>query len=87
MARIIEERWVGVGFDVITEHLQVAKDGQPLHDSNGLPKTMEHTTLVFVINLPDGQRIVRIPFTPEGKQELVSKLTGGIVIPNGAHGG
>lgn len=85
MPRIIEERWVGIGYDVITEHLPVADDhGRPIHDANGLPRTEEHTTLVFILQEPGVQRVVRIPFRQDAKTGLIQKLTGGIVIPNGA---
>lgn len=88
MPRVIEERWIGVGYDIVTEHLQVAgADGQPLFDGKGLPKTMPHTTLVFIHNEPGVQVVVRIPFTEEAKQELVKKLTGGILIPANGGGG
>lgn len=84
MPRVIEERWIGIGFDVITEHTPVADErGNVIHDAHGLPKTQEMTTLVFVIPLPDGQHIVRVPFTADGKRQLLEKLTGGIVIANG----
>jgi hypothetical protein len=84
--RIIEERWMGIGYDVITEHLpQTDERGRPMHDGKGLPITLEHTTLVLICPMPDGQRIVRIPFREEARQQLIQKLTGGIVIPtNGA---
>jgi hypothetical protein len=82
MARMIEERWVGIGFDVVTEHLPVADDqGRPVHDQFGLPKLTETPTLVLIVPLADGQRVVRIPFAGDAKQELVRKLTGGIVVP------
>lgn len=84
MPRAIEERWVGIGYDVVTEHLPIGDDqGRLIHDEHGLPKTVEHTTLVIFLPLPDGQRVIRIPFAPEARQELVRKLTGGIVIANG----
>lgn len=84
MPRIIEERWVGVGYQVITEHLAVTDpNGNVVHDAAGLPKTQEHRTLVFILPMPDGQRVVRVPFTLEAKDELVRQLTGGIVIANG----
>lgn len=85
MARVIEERWMGIGWDVITEHLPVADEqGRPVHDAHGAPKTAEHVTLVFILAAPGEQRVVRIPFTLERKAELVGKLTGGIVVPAAA---
>lgn len=84
MPRIIEERWIGIGFDVRTEQAPVVKDGQPLHDAGtGLPKTQEVTVLTLVLPMPDGQRVVHIPFEAAPKAELIQKLTGGIVVPNG----
>ncbi len=87
MPRIIEERWMGIGFDVVTENLQKTdpKDGQPLFDGHGLPQLEEFTTLVLILPSPDTQRVIKIPFSPESKQELLRKLTGGIVVPNGNH--
>lgn len=86
MPRIIEERWMGIGFDIVTEQAQAVdpKDGQPLHDGKGNPKLEEVATLVLIVPLPDGQRIIRIPFNADAKQKLLGKLTGGLVIPNGA---
>lgn len=86
MARIVEERWMGIGWDVVTEQLPAAdENGNPVFDGLGQPKLIEHTTLVFVHRLPDGQRVVRIPFRADKKGELVAKLTGGIVVaPAGA---
>lgn len=69
MARIIEERWVGIRYDVV--------------DEQGRPKMRTSTTLVFILDDPGAQRVVRVPFMPEAKQELVRKLTGGIVIGQG----
>lgn len=87
MPRLIEERWVGIGFDVITEHLpQQDERGNIIHDATGLPKTVEHTTLVLILNEPGGQRVVRIPFQEESRQELIRKLTGGVIVPNGNGG-
>lgn len=84
MGRLVEERWLSVSYDVIVEQLPIGDEqGRPLVDETGQPKTLEHTTLVFIHQLPDGQRIVRVPFTPEAKTELVRKLTGGIVVANG----
>ena len=85
MPRLIEEKWVGIGFDITIEQTPKTHpaNGQPLYDENGLPLTEEVTTLVLIVPLPDGQRIIRIPFSPESKQELLRKLTGGIVVPNG----
>lgn len=81
MARVIEERWVGIGYDVVKEHLPVGDEhGRPLHDALGLPRTVEHTTLVLFVNEPGVQRVVRIPFTDDARKGLVSKLTGGIVV-------
>lgn len=88
MPRIIEERWMGIGYDVIAEHLPVTDEqGRVIHDAHGLPKTLEHTTLVLILNDPGAQRVVRIPFQDEARQELIRKLTGGIIVPkgNGAH--
>lgn len=89
MPRLIEERWVGIGYNVETEHLpQTDEHGNVLHDARGLPKTLEHTTLILILNEPAGQRIVRIPFQEEARQDLIRKLTGGIIVPpngNGPH--
>lgn len=82
MSRVIEERWLEIGFDVITENLPMANpDGTPAADEHGHPKTEQFTTLVLIVNEPGVQRIVRIPFQDNGRQLLLQKLTGGIVIP------
>lgn len=87
MPRMIEERWVGITFDVQVERSQVGDErGRPVHDAHGLPKVVEHTTLVLIVPLPDGQRVVRVPFTDDAKRTLVQKLTGGIVVANGHDG-
>lgn len=83
MPRLVEERWVGIGFDVVEEQGPVVENGQPMFDGLGQPKMQQLTTLVLVVALPDGQRIVRIPFEQATKNELVRKLTCGIVIANG----
>lgn len=82
MTRIVEERWLGVGWDVVHEQVHAAgQDGLPLVDEHGLPVTVPHTTLVFVLNEPPhAQRVVRVPFADEARRELVTKLTGGIVV-------
>lgn len=81
MARLVEERWVGVGFDVVVEQLPVADErGNVIHDALGVPKTEEHTTLVLILNDPGCQRIVRVPFGADAKQTLLKKLTGGIIV-------
>lgn len=86
MARMIEERWVGIGFDVVIEHLPVADEkGRPVHDAFGIPKTEECATIVLIQALPDGQRVVRVPFTGDAKASLIKKLTGGIVIAANGH--
>ena len=83
MPRFTEERWTGVGYDVIEESLPkadasgrgmlVGDDGEPV---------MEHvTTLVFILNQADGQRVVRIPFVDSALADLKAKLNGGIVTP------
>ena len=81
---------MGVGFAAYTEHLPVVgPDGQVIHDAHGVPKTIEHLTLQFQhVNPVTGQPelIVRIPFAPEAKQELLRQITGGIVVP-AANGG
>lgn len=84
MARLIEERWHAVAFDVAFERLPAAgPDGMPIHDAHGLPKTVDAATLVFQHPPgPDGTvLIVRIPFVEEAKQELLRKLTGGVIVP------
>jgi hypothetical protein len=86
VSRIVEERWMGVGFAAYTEHLPVVDpaDGQVVRDSHGLPRTIEHLTLQFQHNNPvtgQPELIVRIPFAPEAKQELLRQITGGIVVP------
>ena len=78
---MVEERWVGIGYDVVREHLPVGDEqGRPVHDARGLPKTVEHTTLVLFVNEPGVQRVVRVPFTDDARAGLVRKLTGGIVV-------
>ena len=83
--RFTEERWVGVAFSARTEQLPLAdpKDGQPLHNADGSPKTAEHTILTFTHLNPFGQPelIVHVPFDQNAKQELLRQLTGGIVVP------
>ena len=82
MPRLIEERWVGIGFDVVVEQLPVADDrGNVIHDALGVPKTQESSTLVLILQEPGVQRVVRIPFMAESKAELLRKLTGGVIVP------
>lgn len=85
MPRIIEETWMGIGFDATTGQSQKLdpKDGKPLFDGKGLPRMEEITTLVLIVPLPDGQRVVKVPFNAESKALLVQKLTHGLVVPNG----
>lgn len=42
-------------------------------------------TLVLIVPLPDGQRVIRVPFNREAKTELIRQLTGGIVVPSNGH--
>lgn len=81
---MIEERWTGIGYDVQTEHLPTInpETGQPTIGPDGQPETAQHTTLILIhaAGTPD-PRIIRIPFTEETRQELIRKLTGGIIIP------
>ena len=87
MPRHIQETWVGIGFDVVVEHLPVADErGNVVHDAHGLPKTQEHTTLLLIVNEAGVQRVVRVPFAGEAKAELIRKLTGGIIVANGNGG-
>lgn len=82
MTRVIEERWLEIGFDVVTENLPIANpDGTPAADEHGHPLTEQFTTLVLIVNDPGVQRLIRIPFAENGRQLLLQKLTGGIVIP------
>jgi hypothetical protein len=84
--RTIEERWVGVGYDVVVEQLVQTDDrGNPLYDAHGLPKKVETTTLVFLLNEPGVNRVIRIPFTGPDKETLMQKLHGGVIVaPNGS---
>lgn len=82
MTRVIEERWMEIGFDVITENLPMANpDGTPAADEHGHPLTEQFTTLVLIVNEPGVQRLIRIPFQENGRQLLLQKLTGGIIVP------
>jgi len=84
MTRLVQETWVGVGFDVVSESVPVTDErGNVVHDAHGLPKMQQQTTLVFVMPRPDGQTVVRVPFNEDGRLELLRKLTGGIVVANG----
>lgn len=82
--RSIEERWMNVGFSARTEHLPVAdpRDGKPLHNADGTPKTSPHLILTFQHLNPQGlpELTVHIPFDENAKQELLRQITG-VVVP------
>lgn len=83
MASVIEERWSGIGFDVIQEEIQVADEmGRLQHNPDGTPVKEPHTTLVFLLVGQAGPtRVVKVPFNEESRQQLIAKLTGGIIVP------
>lgn len=84
MPRLVQETWVGVGYDVVHEEVPVVDEhGAIVLDDRGVPRSQQQTTLVFVLNRPDGQTVVRVPFAGEAKRGLIAKLTGGIIVANG----
>lgn len=60
------------------------RDGQPLHDGRGQPKTLSLTVLGFID--PENGHLVEVPLDDAGRAAVIEALTGGIVVPDLAVG-
>lgn len=81
MARLIQERWEGVGFAVTKEQMARANaDGTPEVDAEGAPVLMDLWTLVVTMDTPMQRHAIAIPFDEEARENLLRQFNRGVII-------